>query len=83
MHYGSHNVGNNSKPLFEEGTGPGLEPVGDEFQPSFLIAYPGGGAHLFRLCQLSRLSQFCQLKDVIDINNQTLTALKPPMFSAS
>jgi hypothetical protein len=49
MHYGSQNVGNNSKPLFEEGTGPGLEPVGDEFQPSFLIAYPAGGAHLFSI----------------------------------
>jgi len=33
-------------PLFEDGPGPGLEPVGGEFQPSFEIGYPGGGAHL-------------------------------------
>ena len=35
------------------GLGPGLDPVGDEFQPSFETAHPGGGAHLVRLCPLS------------------------------
>ncbi|MGD9351622.1 MAG: hypothetical protein PVI72_01740, partial [Desulfobacterales bacterium] len=72
--------------LFEDGSGPGLDPVGREFQPSFETVRAGGGAYLFRLCQLSplsRLSQFCQLKDIIDFNDQTLTALKPPMFPAS
>jgi hypothetical protein len=34
------------KSLFKDGTGPGLEPVGGEFQPSFEIVHPGGGAHL-------------------------------------
>jgi len=33
-------------PLFEDGTGPGLEPVSGEFQPSFETGYPGGGAYL-------------------------------------
>jgi hypothetical protein len=40
-------------------------------------------AHLVRLCQLSRLGRFCQLKDTIDFNNQTLMALKPPLFPGS
>jgi len=34
--------------LFEDGTGPGLEPVGGEFQPSIETAYPGGDPTLFR-----------------------------------
>ena len=32
--------------LFEDGTGPGIEPVGGEFQPSFETVHSGGGAHL-------------------------------------
>jgi hypothetical protein len=32
--------------LFENGTGPGLDPVGGEFQPPFETGYPGGGAYL-------------------------------------
>jgi len=56
-------------PLFEDGTGPGLEPVSGEFQPSFETGYPGGGAYLVRLSQLKRLRQFCQLKDIIDFND--------------
>jgi hypothetical protein len=36
----------NPSPLFEDGQGPGLEPVGGEFQPQFETVYPGGGAHL-------------------------------------
>ena len=59
----------NPNPLFEDGPGPGLEPVGGEFQPSFETIHPGGGAHLVRLSHLSRLSQFCQLKDIIDFND--------------
>ena len=40
----------NPNSLFEDGTGPGLEPVGSEFQPSFETVYPGDGAHLiFRI----------------------------------
>jgi len=39
-------LGTNPKPLFEDGPGPGLEPVGGEFQPSFETGYPGGGAYL-------------------------------------
>jgi hypothetical protein len=35
--------------LFEDATGPGLETVGGEFQPSFATAYSGGGAHLILL----------------------------------
>jgi hypothetical protein len=38
--------GLNSIPLFEDGPGPVLEPVGGEFQPTFETVYPGGGAHL-------------------------------------
>jgi hypothetical protein len=41
-----HNIGENPNPLFEDGLGPGLEPVGGEFQPSFEIGYAGGDAHL-------------------------------------
>jgi hypothetical protein len=33
--------------FFEDGSGPGLKPVGGEFQPSLETVYPGGGAHLF------------------------------------
>jgi hypothetical protein len=36
----------NPTPLFEDGPGQGLEPVGGEFQPSLEIGYPGAGAHL-------------------------------------
>jgi hypothetical protein len=58
--------GLNSIPLFEDGPGPVLEPVGGEFQPTFETVYPGGGAHLVRLFPLSPfgpaaagLSQLC------------------------
>ena len=34
-------------PLFEGWTGPGLDSVDGEFQPSFETAHPGGGAYLF------------------------------------
>jgi hypothetical protein len=40
-------LGTNPTSLLKDGKGPGLEPVGGEFQPPFAIAYPGGGAHLF------------------------------------
>ena len=40
-------LGTNPNLLFEDGPGPVLEPVGGEFQPSFEIVHPGGGAHLF------------------------------------
>jgi len=33
-------------PLFEDEPGPGLEPVGGEFQPPFETGYTDGGAHL-------------------------------------
>jgi hypothetical protein len=52
--------------LIEDGTGPGLEHVGGEFLPPFATVPPGGDAYLVRLGQLSRLGQFCQLKDCID-----------------
>jgi len=39
-------LGNKPKPLFEDGPGPGLEPVGGEFQPQLETGYPGAGAHL-------------------------------------
>jgi hypothetical protein len=35
--------------LCEDGTGPGLETVGGEFQPSFETVYPGAGAHFITL----------------------------------
>ena len=40
-------LGTNPTSLFYGGLGPGLEPVGGEFQPPFETVYPGGGAHLF------------------------------------
>jgi len=46
MPYKSHNLGHNAKRLFEDGTGPGLDSVDGEFQPSSETAYPGGVAHL-------------------------------------
>jgi hypothetical protein len=49
MPYEGHNLGNNAKPLFEDGTGPVLEPVGGEFQPQIEAGNPGGGAHLIFL----------------------------------
>jgi hypothetical protein len=65
-----HSIGTNPNLLFEDGPGPGLEPVGGEFQPSFETGYAGGDAHLIfvlnQLCQLSPvaagLGQFCQLR---------------------
>jgi hypothetical protein len=42
-------LGINPAPLFDDVTGPGIEPVGGEFQPSFATVHPGGGAHLFSL----------------------------------
>lgn len=39
-------LGIRQNPLFEDGTGPGLEPVDDEFQPQLETGYPGGDAHL-------------------------------------
>ena len=33
--------------FLEDGTGPGLEPVGGEFESSLEIVHPGGSAHLF------------------------------------
>jgi len=35
----------NKSDLFKYGTGPGLEPVGGEFQPSFETAHPGADAY--------------------------------------
>jgi hypothetical protein len=46
-------LGTNLKTVFEDGPGLGLDPVGGEFQPQFETGYPGGGAHLIRLCPLS------------------------------
>jgi hypothetical protein len=40
-------LGINPAPLFDDVTGPGIETVGGEFQPSFATVHPGGGAHLF------------------------------------
>jgi hypothetical protein len=72
--------------LLEDRTISEIDPVGGEFQPRLETGYPGGGAHLVRLCQLSPLSQlgqFCQLKDIIDFNVYTLMALKPPLVPGS
>jgi len=38
--------------LFEDGTGPGLELVGGEFQPFFATAHPGGGVYLIFVLNL-------------------------------
>jgi len=43
---------------FKNRTGPGLEPVGGEFQPPLETGYPGGGAHLiFGLNPVTRHNQ--------------------------
>ena len=47
MPLGRHNLQTLSDSLFEDGPGPGIEPVGGEFQPSFETAHPGGDAYLF------------------------------------
>ena len=64
-------LGTNPNPLFEDGLGPVLEPVGGEFQPRLATVYPGGGAYPVRLCPFSpaaagfsRLSRLCQDRDV-------------------
>ncbi|MGD2000847.1 MAG: hypothetical protein PVJ00_09785, partial [Desulfobacterales bacterium] len=51
-------------PLFEDGPGPGLEPVGGEFQPSFETGYAGGGAHL--IFKLKNLLQFYGFNHILD-----------------
>jgi hypothetical protein len=35
--------------LYKDGPGPGLEPIGGEFQRQFETVYPGGGAHFITL----------------------------------
>jgi hypothetical protein len=45
MPLGRHTFRLNPNSLFKDGTGPGLEPVGGEFQPSFETVHPGGGAY--------------------------------------
>ena len=42
----------NPNPLFEDGPGPGLEPVDGEFQLSLETGYPGAGAHLIFVLKL-------------------------------
>jgi len=52
------NLGISLHPWFEKETGPGLEPVGGEFQPRLETGYPGGGAHLiFGLTPATRRNQ--------------------------
>jgi hypothetical protein len=60
-------LGINPNPLFKDGPGSGLEPVGGEFQPSFETGYTGGGAHLIRLRPLSPLSLLCRLCSARDV----------------
>jgi hypothetical protein len=43
--------------LFEDGIGPGIEPVDGEFQVSFESAYPVGGAIFFRITFYFRLKR--------------------------
>jgi hypothetical protein len=50
----------NPNSLFEDGHGPGLDPVGGEFQSSFETVHPGGGAHLF-----SELQSFFRVKSKV------------------
>jgi hypothetical protein len=45
--HGRNNLQGQTTLFFEDGPGPVLEPVGGEFQPSFEIVHPDGGAHLF------------------------------------
>jgi hypothetical protein len=61
--------GTNPAPLFEDRPGPGLEPVGGEFQPSFETGYAGGGALL-----ISVLHSICALNDNIHISKVKLLA---------
>jgi hypothetical protein len=45
--YERYNIGGkNLNPLFKNGSGPGLKPVGGEFQPRLENGYPGFGAYL-------------------------------------
>ena len=73
MPYGSHNLGNNSKTLFEDGTGPGLDPVGGEFQPSFETGYPGGGAYLIFVSFEIRVLRFTDSSSTITIGDPILS----------
>ena len=68
----------NPTPLFDDGSGPGLDPVAGEFKPSFETVHPGGGAHPIRLCQLSRFSRFCQLKDIVGLTTKRSSYSTPP-----
>jgi hypothetical protein len=43
-------------PLFEDGTGPGLDSVDGEFQPSFETGYTGGGAYLIFVLKYHNLN---------------------------
>jgi len=45
----------------EDGTGPGLEPVGGEFQPQLETGYPGVGTHLIFV-----LEDNCFYRDSLD-----------------
>jgi hypothetical protein len=46
--------GTNPTYLFKNGLGPGLEPVGGEFQAQFETVYPGGYAHIIFVLNMSR-----------------------------
>ena len=41
------------------------------------------GFKLGRLSQLGQLGRFCQLGDIIDVNDKTVTALEPLLVPAS
>ena len=70
-----HNIGvHKPEPLFEDGPGPVLEPVGGEFQPSFETVHPGGGAYLFPYyilfsCLISNFKHQISMKSQISISN--------------
>jgi hypothetical protein len=60
MPHGRHDLQAAFNLLSEKGAGPGLDPVGGEFQPSFETVHPGGGAHLF-----SELQSFFRVKSKV------------------
>ena len=64
--------GLNPNPLFENRPGPGLEPVGGEFQPRLETVYPGGGAYLIFVIEYQ-----CLLKNIDEMTS------RPPYLQIS
>jgi hypothetical protein len=74
-------LGTNPPPLFGDRPGPGLEPVGGDFQPPFAIAHPGGGALLICVLKALRRPKLVKMACKIKAIWSSAIFLRPPRTS--